>query len=81
MIPADTMKVITTLQPRELELILKGSDYSGCSFKSSEFLGLTNGAEFCYKVTYHNDDGQGDAAGKVFVKYNTSDRSMTAELT
>ena len=78
MIPADTMKVLTTLRPSELALILSDS---GCSFKDAEFLGLTNGAEFCYKVTYHTDDGRGVVEGKVFVKYNTSDRSMSAELT
>ena len=80
MITADTLKTLTEMGPKGLSVILSQSGYSGNSFKSAKFLGITNGGQFCYKVTYHDDNGEGDAVGKVFVKYNTADHSITADF-
>ena len=80
MILADTLKMLTSQTPTGLALILKHSGYTGCSFKSAKFLGMTNGGEFCYQVTYYDDAGTGEEVGKVFVKYNTADHSMTADF-
>lgn len=80
MIMADTLKLLTTQTPTGLTQILKASGYTGCFFKSAVFLGITNGGEFCYKVTYYDDSGEGEAVGKVFVKYNTQDQSITADF-
>lgn len=80
MILADTLKLLSTQTPTGLSQILKASGYTGCFFKSATFLGLTNGGEFCYKVVYHDENGEGDAVGKVFVKYNTADHSITADF-
>lgn len=80
MILADTLKLLTTQTPTGLTQILKASGYTGCFFKSAVFLGITNGGEFCYKVTYYDDSGEGEAVGKVFVKYNTQDQSITADF-
>lgn len=80
MILADTLKVLTTLTPTGLTQVLKASGYTGCFFKSAVFLGITNGGDFCYKVTYHDDSGEGEAVGKVFVKYDHSTHAMTADF-
>ncbi len=79
MILADTVKTLTTLTATGLSQVLKASGYTGCFFKRVEFLGLTNGGEFCYKVTYHDDSGEGEEVGKVFVKYDAPTGMMTAD--
>lgn len=84
MILADTLEVLTTMGPKALARVLDASGYPMCSFKSAEFLGITNGGEFCYKVTYHDDGGGPDpdalAVGKVFVKYDQNNHAMTADF-
>ena len=80
MILADTLKLLTTQTPTGLSQILKASGYTGCFFKSAVFLGITNGGEFCYKVTYHDDAGEGEAVGKVFVKYDRNTHAITADF-
>ena len=81
MITADTLKTLTKLNARDLALTLDVSGYTGCSFKTAQFLGITNGGQFCYKVTYHDDMGTGqDAVGKVFVTYNAEVDGMTADF-
>ena len=80
MILADTLKLLTTQTPTGLALILKHSGYTGCSFKSAKFLGITNGGDFCYQVTYYDDAGTGEEVGKVFVKYDTKNHAVTADF-
>lgn len=80
MILADTLKLLSTQTPTGLSQILKSSGYTGCFFKSAKFLGLTNGGDFCYQVTYHDDAGEGEAIGKVFIKYDQANNSITADF-
>ena len=81
MILADTLKLLTTQTPTGLSQILKHSGYTGCFFKTATFLGMTNGGEFCYSVTFLDEEGMDeDAQGKVYVKYNTADHSITADF-
>jgi hypothetical protein len=78
MILADTLKLLTTMGPTSLSRVLDASGYKMCSFKKVEFIGITNGGEFCYKVTYHDESGEGEDIGKVFVKYDQTNHAMTA---
>ena len=81
MILADTLRLLTTMGKRDLARVLDASGYSMCSFKEARFLGMTNGGEFCYRVTYFDDAGSGeDEVGKVFVKYNTENQAITADF-
>lgn len=81
MILADTLRLLTTMGTRDLARVLDASGYAMCSFKEARFLGMTNGGEFCYRVTYFDDAGSGeDEVGKVFVKYNTENQAITAEF-
>ena len=80
MITADTLKTLTSFGPKGLSVVLDNSGYSMCAFKAAEFLGITNGGQFCYKVTYYDDNGEGEAVGKVFVTYDHATHSITADF-
>jgi hypothetical protein len=80
---ADTLKVLTTMGPRGLAQVLDASGYTMCSFESAEFVGITNGGEFCYSVTYYDDGGGPEETlekGKVFVKYDRDQHYITADF-
>ena len=80
MITAETLKQLTSMGPYALATVLKISGYSGAVFKTAEFVGITNGGEFAYKVTYHDEAGTGkDAVGKVFVKYDQVTNKISAD--
>jgi len=78
MILADTLKVLTTMTPVGLAQVLKASGFTGQSFKSTEFVGITNGGEFAYRVEYHDDSGTGRTFDKVFVRYDQRNHAITA---
>ena len=72
MITADKLKDLTNYDRWDLAYILADSGYSGHSFETAKFLGITTSGEFCYRVTYW-DDGSGPEEelmpGEVFVRY------------
>ena len=80
MILADTVVTLTTLSPKGLAQVLDKSGYSMCSFKTAKFLGITNGGDFCYRVTYHDEAGTGEEVGKVFVRYDSATGFITADF-
>ena len=81
MILADTLKTLTTMTRKDLARVLDTSGYPMCSFETAEFLGITNGGEFCYKVTYYDEAGTGDhEIGKVFVKYDQNTQAILADF-
>ena len=80
MITAEKLEALVSCGPGELSMILHDSGYTGCSFKTARFLGLTNGGQFCYSVTYHDEAGTGEETGKVFVGYNHANESFTADF-
>lgn len=80
MITADTLKTLTTFSKHALARALADSGYTGASFESAEFVGLTNGNQFCYKVTYWDDAGTGEVeTGKVFLTYDPAVGKVTAD--
>lgn len=78
MITADTLKTLTTFTTHGLAMALKHSGFTGASFKSCKFLGITNGGQFCYSVTYHDESGTGKTTDKVFITYNVAEGKITA---
>ena len=81
MILAETLKGLMSFTTKDLAKILDTSGYSMCSFETAEFVGITNGGEFCYKVTYFDEAGTGEnETGKVFVKLHTNTGVVTAEF-
>jgi len=67
MILAEELNKYTTLDRYELRNILARSGYTGMSFESVKFLGITNSGDFCYKVTFWDDSDTGEQMGKVYV--------------
>ena len=66
MITAEKLKALTNLGTHSLAQCLHLSGYTGASFKTAKFVGITNGNQFCYKVTFYD----GEAVGKVFLTYD-----------
>jgi hypothetical protein len=54
MITAQELVRITTLKPAQLSGLLKGNP----PFDSAEFLGITNGGQFCYRVIGETGDSK-----------------------
>ena len=78
MIAADTLKTLTGFTTHGLAMALHHSGYTGAVFKTSKFLGMTNGGQFCYSVTYYDDSGQGETQDKVFLTYDSVEGKITA---
>ena len=81
MITAERLQTLTTFTPKALGVALAQSGYTGCSFETAEFLGITNGGQFCYKVTYFDEAGTGEnEVGKVFLTYHSDVGYVTADF-
>lgn len=80
MILAAELNKYATLDRWSLSAVLARSGYTGISFDSVKFLGLTNSGDFCYSATYFDEAGTGEEETcKVYVsKSATGD--MTAEF-
>ena len=79
MITADTLKTLTSFTTHGLAMTLHHSGYTGAVFKTAKFVGITNGGQFCYHVTYHDDNGLGEEQGKVFLSYDLTEGKVTAD--
>lgn len=81
MITAEKLTEVTTLTRKDLARILDTSGYSMCAFETAKFVGITNGGQFCYKVTYYDEAGTGDhEVGKVFVSLDQATGALTADF-
>jgi len=78
MIVADTVKILTSMTPTTLSQVLDATGYKDCKFDSSKFLGITNGSQFCYSVTFV-EDGR-EQTGKVFVTYDSATGFLIADF-
>ena len=78
MLTAEKLKVLTELGPKGLAVFLERSGYTGVSFKSAQFVGLTNGGQLCYRVVYHDEAGTGETVDKVFATYDHTKEKITA---
>ena len=78
MITADTLKTLTTFTTHGLAMALHHSGFTGAVFKTAKFLGITNGGQFCYGVTFHDEEGMGEGHGKVFLSYDPTKGQVIA---
>jgi predicted metalloprotease len=77
MITADTLKTLTSFTAPALTRAINDTGYKGDVFLSAEFLGITNGGQFCYKVSYEE---HGELVkGKVFLTYNPAVGKVIAD--
>ena len=80
MITAEALQTLTTFTRGALARALADSGYTGASFESAKFLGITNGGQFCYSVTYFDEAGTGQVeTGKVFLSYDPAQGRVTAD--
>ena len=75
MIKADMLRALTAFGPLGLTTMIREAGYKKDAFTGAEFLGLTNGGQFCYFCTYKVDGGTDSC--KVYVSYNNG--KITAE--
>ena len=80
MILAETVKTLTTQTATGLAQILHHSGYRDNVFQTAQFQGITNGGEFAYRVTFHNEESDSIDTGKVFVRYDTATGYITASF-
>jgi hypothetical protein len=77
MITADTLRTLTTFTAAALTRAVQDRGYKGDTFTGAEFLGMTNGGQFCYFVTRKVEDGTDSA--KVFLTYDQASGTVSAE--
>lgn len=81
MLTADKVKILSTFNTKDIVSVLNRSGYYGVSFKTTEFIGITTGMEFCYRITFYDDMTGNDRIkqSKVFLSYNAETDSVTAD--
>jgi hypothetical protein len=82
MLTADKVKVLTTLDSEVLTGLVKGAFAKRKDkFKTAKFLGITNGNQFCYQVTFQSSHEKDKIeTGKVFVTYDNVNHRITADF-
>jgi type 1 glutamine amidotransferase len=79
MITAATLQTLTSFTTHGLAMALHHSGYRDAAFKSARFLGMTNGGQFCYHVSFDDEENQCEGEGKVFLTYDTARGQITAD--
>jgi hypothetical protein len=79
MITAERLQTLTTFTPLALARSLELTGYRDIEFKTAEFVGITNGGQFCYKVTFFNDHIGEEDQGKVYLTYDQAVGSVKAD--
>jgi hypothetical protein len=77
MIRADTLRTLSSFTAPALTRAINDAGYKGDVFLTAEFLGLTNGGQFCYSVSY-TEHGE-MVKGKVFLNYHPAEGRVTAD--
>jgi hypothetical protein len=75
MLTAAKIKTLVDISPEVLATMFKTLKKKKVKFKTVNFLGITNGGDFCYHVTFFDDE----QAEKVFVKYDHVNDSITVD--
>jgi hypothetical protein len=77
MITATQLKMLSTRTATELTHMIQDSGYKIDSFTGADFVGMTNGHQFCYKVAYPFEDGH--ATAKVFITFDPTTGKAIAD--
>jgi hypothetical protein len=80
MILADTVRTLTSLTATSLAQVMTHSGYRDSVFKSAEFVGITNGGEFAYRVTFDDPESNKLGQSKVYVRYDAPTGLMVASI-
>ena len=77
MITADTLDVLTTYSAQYLTRAAQNAGYTGPSFSSCKFVGITNGGQFCYQAVFQVEGGTDST--KVFLSYDHEEDKVSAD--
>ena len=77
MITADKLKFLTSFSPSALQ---QSVGIKGVTFTGAQFLGITNGGEFCYLVVYRAPSFEGTDSTKVVLSYDPRADKVSASL-
>jgi hypothetical protein len=77
MIMPDTLKTLCSFTAPALTRAINIAGYKGDMFDTAEFVGMTNGGQFAYKVTFE-EDGRVQKS-KVFLTYDPVVGGITAD--
>jgi hypothetical protein len=77
MITSDKLKLLTNFPAFMLTTLIQQAGYKKDKFNTAKFLGITNGGQFCYSVTYV-EDGE-ECNTKVFLNYDSVADAVSAD--
>jgi hypothetical protein len=77
MVTADKLKLLTNFPAFMLTTLIQQAGYKKDKFNTAKFLGITNGGQFCYSVTYV-EDGE-ECNTKVFLNYDSVADAVSAD--
>jgi hypothetical protein len=77
MVTADKLKLLTNFPAFMLTTLIQQAGYKKDKFNTAKFLGLTNGGQFCYSVTYV--EGGEECNTKVFLNYDSVTDAVSAD--
>jgi hypothetical protein len=77
MITADTLKTLTSFTALALTRAAMDAGYNGPMFTGAKFIGITNGGQFCYTVTFQVKGGTDST--KVFLTYIHAEGRVIAD--
>ena len=77
MITADTLAVLTTFTAAALTRAATDWGWRGPAFTGAKFIGITNGGQFCYTVTFQVKGGLDST--KVFLTYDHAEDRVFAD--
>lgn len=79
MITADTLKTLTSFTAPALTRAIQQAGYKTDKFNTAKFLGMTNGGQFCYSVTYTDMIEGDECTTKVYVSYDPTEGRVSVD--
>lgn len=80
MINAEKVRYLTSLSVNQLDSILIESGYSDNNLINVEFVGITNGGQFCYGTKFFDNIEGEIGIGKVYLTVNPTTNTISAEF-
>lgn len=79
MITAEQLTTLTTFTAPALTRAIRDAGYKEDEFTTAEFVGMTNGGQFCYSVTYWDNIEGSEQLSKVFLTYVHAEGRVIAD--
>lgn len=77
MITPSALKILTSFDCHGLSISINKSGYKKDKFSDSQFVGITNGGQFAYRVEYLEEETV--KVAKVFLSYDPASGKVTAD--